>query len=316
LLRHGWRMPSAINSVVNSSFTPGVQRSSAAVPAAFEQSLARVTSQSVGAKRTRLTPDEASAAIRQAWSRVTGEAPNEQTVALLTAQWAHETAHGASMYNYNFGGIKGTGPTGLSVEQKTKEGWGRTERRITDHFRAYDSAQDGANDYVKLLTQHYPEAVTAAKQGDAGGFVKGLKQRGYFTGDEGAYERSVSSISAGLLNGNFASNRVNAEGSPIDNTTRTRAQRSAVQAWQPPHLAAQVAHNGTASHVYVAPLAPSALVAALSPGPGADVDARDGASSYSIEGVSALSMADEVIRAALLQRPDEPHATHNQRKSG
>jgi len=72
--------------------------------------------------RTRLDGNQASDALRAAWTNVTGEPPSEKTVAILTAQWAHETGNGASMYNYNFGGIKGMGPSGIAVQQRTKSG--------------------------------------------------------------------------------------------------------------------------------------------------------------------------------------------------
>jgi len=150
--------------------------------------------------RTRLDGTQASDALRTAWTRVTGQPPSEHTVAILTAQWAHETGNGASMYNYNFGGIKGSSPSGLSVSQRTKEGFGATEHTITDRFRAYRTAEEGATDYVQLLTKRFPEAVQAAQNGDPAGFVAGLKQRGYFTGDAAAYTRSVSSLSAQAMN--------------------------------------------------------------------------------------------------------------------
>ncbi len=150
--------------------------------------------------RTRLDGTQAADALRTAWTKVTGQPPSEHTVAILTAQWAHETGNGASMYNYNFGGIKGMGPGGLSVSQRTKEGFGATEHTITDRFRAYRTAEEGATDYVKLLTTRFPEAVKSAQNGDPAGFVTGLKQRGYFTGDASAYTRSVSSLTATALN--------------------------------------------------------------------------------------------------------------------
>jgi hypothetical protein len=149
--------------------------------------------------RTRLDGADAAEALRSAWTRVTGQPPSEHTVAILTAQWAHETGNGASMYNYNFGGIKGTGPSGLSVSQRTKEGFGASEHTITDRFRAYRSAEEGATDYVGLLTKRFPEAAQAAQSGDPAGFVSGLKQRGYFTGDPTAYTRSVTSLTAQAL---------------------------------------------------------------------------------------------------------------------
>ncbi|MEO7036080.1 MAG: glucosaminidase domain-containing protein [Polyangiaceae bacterium] len=145
--------------------------------------------------RTRLDGAQAADALRAAWTNVTGEPPSQKTLSILTAQWAHETGNGGSMYNYNFGGIKGMGPSGLSVSQRTREGFGATERTITDRFRAYGSAEEGATDYVKLLTRRFPEATASAQSGDAVGFVSGLKQRGYFTGDASAYTRSVASLS-------------------------------------------------------------------------------------------------------------------------
>lgn len=117
----------------------------------------------------------------------------------MTAQWAHETGHGASMFNYNFGGIKGAGPGGLSVAQRTREGWGETERTITDNFRAYRTAEEGATDYVRLLVRRFPEAVESARAGDPQKFVRGLKARGYFTGNEAAYTRSIVALSGMTL---------------------------------------------------------------------------------------------------------------------
>jgi hypothetical protein len=152
--------------------------------------------------RTRLDGTQAADALRAAWTKVTGAAPSEDTVAVLTAQWAHETGNGASMYNYNFGGIKGMGPSGIAVAQRTREGFGSSEHTITDRFRAYRSAEEGATDYVKLITQRFPEAAQSAQHGDPVGFVAGLKQRGYFTGDPAAYTRSVASLTAqGLTQG-------------------------------------------------------------------------------------------------------------------
>jgi hypothetical protein len=152
--------------------------------------------------RTRLDGTEAADALRTAWTKVTGEAPSEHTVAVLTAQWAHETGNGGSMYNFNFGGIKGTGPSGISVAQRTREGFGSTEHSITDRFRAYRTAEEGATDYVKLITQRFPEAARSASAGDPAGFVAGLKQRGYFTGDPASYSRSLSALTAqGLTQG-------------------------------------------------------------------------------------------------------------------
>ncbi len=174
---------------------PRVQASPAFQALLASRTQAASTPSLVTPTRTRLDGAQAADALRSAWTNVTGEPPSQKTLSILTAQWAHETGNGGSMYNYNFGGIKGMGPSGLSVSQRTREGFGATERTITDRFRAYRTAEEGATDYVKLLTQRFPEATASAQNGDAAGFVSGLKQRGYFTGDASAYTRSVASLS-------------------------------------------------------------------------------------------------------------------------
>jgi Mannosyl-glycoprotein endo-beta-N-acetylglucosaminidase len=148
----------------------------------------------VAAARTPLTGNQAASALAGAWKSVTGQAPSPKLLSVLTAQWAHETGRGEAMLNYNFGGIKGSAPSGLSATYRTHEGSGEHIRVITDHFRAYQSAAEGAVDYVRFLTSRYPAAIEAAKQGDATGFVHGLKQSGYFTDSEESYARSVSEL--------------------------------------------------------------------------------------------------------------------------
>jgi hypothetical protein len=150
-----------------------------------------------------LSGSAAAEALKQAWTRRFGAPPKPQTLAVLTAQWAHETGCGASMFNFNFGGIKGTSPEGLFVSQKTREGYGENERTITDRFRAYTTAARGADDYLALLSRSFPAALAAAERGDPAEFVRGLRARGYFTGDPGAYERSVSALSRRALEAGF-----------------------------------------------------------------------------------------------------------------
>ncbi|MFO7178163.1 MAG: hypothetical protein DIU78_005625 [Pseudomonadota bacterium] len=148
----------------------------------------------VAAVRTRLTPEQAASALDWAYRTRFGEAPRRETLAILTAQWAHETGRGEAMFNYNFGGIKGRGPSGMSVVQRTREGFGADERVVSDRFRAYATAEEGALDYLTLLDTRYGEALDAARSGDPAGFVRGLKARGYFTGHEGRYTASVTAL--------------------------------------------------------------------------------------------------------------------------
>jgi hypothetical protein len=153
----------------------------------------------VQATRTPLRGRAAASALGSAWQKLTGQPPTPKTLSILVGQWAHETGRGSAMLNYNFGGIKGTGPSGMSAIYKTREGWGENEVRISDRFRAYASPEEGAEDYVGLLVRRYPAAVQAAQNEDPSGFVQALKARGYFTGNEASYVKSVTALAKQAL---------------------------------------------------------------------------------------------------------------------
>lgn len=161
------------------------------------------TAVSVARTRTVLTGEQAASALKAAWKNALGTTPSKGTLSVLTAQWAHETGRGQSMMNFNFGGIKGTGPSGLTATYATTEGWGNSERQIHDGFRAYDSAEQGATDYMSLLVRRYPNAVNAAQQENPVQFVQALKDGGYFTGNPTAYANSVSSLANQAYNQGF-----------------------------------------------------------------------------------------------------------------
>lgn len=295
--------PAPIERTLESRAT-GVVPNNERFETSLTQSMAR---RSTSVQRTPLTTTAAASELRRAWERVTGEVPDDKTVALLTAQWAHETSHGASMYNYNFGGIKGVGPSGLSVEQRTKEGWGSHERQIVDHFRAYESAESGAEDYVKLLTHRFPEAAKAARIGDAEGFVQGLKQRGYFTGDARAYQRSVSSVSNDLLATSFRAQgleEANRRIEPSANRAKVPSPyRESISANAP-----SAARQGDLASM-VKPLMPTALMNALSETPMNERSSLGSADGPPLSCVSTSSMVDEVLRASLQMASSENRRT-------
>jgi hypothetical protein len=68
-------------------------------------------------------------------------------------------------------------------------------------FRAFRTARDAAEQYLKLFTlPRYAQAALRARAGDAAGFVRMAHAGGYFTApDVGAYERAVASIAAKVL---------------------------------------------------------------------------------------------------------------------
>ncbi len=148
----------------------------------------------VAPRTTKLSGSEAKAALAQGWRNVYGEEPNEKTQQILLAQWSLETGRGKAMMNYNFGGIKGTGPTGLTARYGTHEVENGKTVSITDGFRAYETPEQGATDYVRLLSKRYGSALESAKVGDATGFVRGLKKNGYFTAPEAQYASAINSL--------------------------------------------------------------------------------------------------------------------------
>lgn len=168
-------------------------------------SAASASGREVAARRTPLSAEQAKTALTEAWTQRFGQPPSEATVGILTAQWAHETAGGDRMFNYNFGGVKGTGPSGLTVAYRTREGSGATQTFGVDNFRAYETAAEGASDYLGLLERRYGGALEQAKLGDPHAFVRELKVKGYFTGDEGLYAKSITrlaeqAVGPGILN--------------------------------------------------------------------------------------------------------------------
>jgi flagellar protein FlgJ len=111
-------------------------------------------------------------------------------VDLLTAQWALETDSGRRMYGHNFAGIKAS-PSAAGASFRTSEGHGAARREVLARFRVYDSAEQGAHDYVRLLAARYPAALEAARANDVVGFAHALAVGGYFTADPSAYARGL-----------------------------------------------------------------------------------------------------------------------------
>jgi hypothetical protein len=145
-------------------------------------------------ERTPISGSRAARELTRAWKDAMRRAPSADVVLILTAHWAHETHGGRSMFNYNFGGIKGHSPVGMSCIREAHEGSGYHVRALKDRFRAYPNAKEGAQDYLSLLIRKYPQAIEAAERGDVTDFVSALKRGGYFTGSEADYSRDLSQL--------------------------------------------------------------------------------------------------------------------------
>lgn len=157
--------------------------------------VAAVTARTVDPERTSVSRADLRAAIGRAYHKVTGHAASAKVLDTLTAHASLETGSGTAMYNFNFGGIKGASPTGETAACRTKEVIDGKEIEIRDGFRAYHSLDDGAVDYVKLMTSRFGGAVQKAESGDLDGFAHALKQAHYYTADESKYASALHALS-------------------------------------------------------------------------------------------------------------------------
>lgn len=149
-----------------------------------------------------LSEGEATYALREAWHNIYGEYPSDKSLAILWAQSALETGRWKSMHNYNWGNIKkkhapnddGHYFTMFRCNELINK---RLEwfnpPHIQTHFRAYKSATDGAEDYIKFLAgrTRYAKAWAALKAGDPAKYSHELKMGGYYTASEVLYTTGV-----------------------------------------------------------------------------------------------------------------------------
>jgi hypothetical protein len=151
-------------------------------------------SRQVEPQRTPVTRADLRAAISRALERTDGKRPADQLVDVLTAHASLETASGDRMYNFNFGGIKGTSPSGSTAVCRTHEVLGGKDVVIKDGFRAYGSLDEGALDYVRTMKSRFGGALAPAARGDVSGFASALKSAHYYTASEADYARGLNSL--------------------------------------------------------------------------------------------------------------------------
>lgn len=133
--------------------------------------------------------DDMAASIGRGYQHVTGGLPSYNMLRMLTSQAFLETASGRRMNNYNFGNVHGKTASGQSAVLPDKDASGGV---YYTNFRAYDSLDDGAADYVRLITTGYSNTLPFAEAGDIQGFASALKSKGY-------YESPQASYAAGLI---------------------------------------------------------------------------------------------------------------------
>jgi len=150
-----------------------------------------------------------------------GGSASVEGLATLWAQYAIETGRGNSCWNFNLGNkraVDGERYTELAAAWECGSHIPPGAREIpkppggecpagelyylpsNQRFAAYDTLLEGAAGYVALLSRpRYQGALMVALKGDAEGFARELKARGYFTADVGPYAAGLKSLKAEAL---------------------------------------------------------------------------------------------------------------------
>jgi len=171
---------------------------------------------------------EAAHVLGGAMAAYLGEEPTREALALGLAKTGLETGRwGAKggLHSWNFGNVKQSLTreglyTCFTLNEVLVEGgrhvvvWFAPEGRLVrkggplaeearavppghpqTRMRAFNTAPDGALDYVKFVGGgRYADAWQLLLRGDAPGYVRALKAKNYFTADEAEYLRGVASM--------------------------------------------------------------------------------------------------------------------------
>jgi hypothetical protein len=164
---------------------------------------------------------EAAYGLRQAWKKIYGNYPNNKQLSLLWAQSALETGRWKIIRNYNFGNIKkkwanpkykirddghkftmfATGENLWNHQKRKSEYHWFEPPHIQTHFRAYDSLVEGAEDYIRFVSQkkRYKKAWQEVLKGNPTAFSHELKLAGYYTAAEEIYTKGVVRLTKEFL---------------------------------------------------------------------------------------------------------------------
>lgn len=152
----------------------------------------------------KLEEAQAAYALREAWKRVYGVCPSDNSLAVLWAKSALETGRWKHIHNYNFGNIKKKRASKYSKDDGhyfTMYECGEVINgkhiifkppHYQTHFRAYLTVEDGAEDYIRFVSQNsYKKAWQKVIEGDPKGYSHELKVAGYYTANEEIYTAGV-----------------------------------------------------------------------------------------------------------------------------
>jgi hypothetical protein len=151
-------------------------------------------------KLTPLTREAAARALAGAYQTLTGKLPTPAVLALLLAQSALETGNWQKIHNFNFGNAKASPDYPIIVQFRCSEVNAQGVEEFFDpphpqcNFRAYEDAESGALDYLKVL-HNRPHWWRGLHTGSPSAFVDALATPPkYFTANPARYKRTVTAL--------------------------------------------------------------------------------------------------------------------------
>jgi hypothetical protein len=140
----------------------------------------------VHAKVTAASPEQVWDALVRAWDLQLGSTPARESLCILLAQWALETAEGHKMICWSVGNSKQ--PTDdhdycLFPTTEYVQGFPRSIYPPDPgcRFRAFKDLDDGVCWYLQDQWNHWTLSWPSVVAGNVRGFCIGLKSKGYFT---------------------------------------------------------------------------------------------------------------------------------------
>jgi len=142
---------------------------------------------------TKPTTGEWRAALLDA-AELLGITLDDDALSVLWAQWALETRRGDCCFNFNLGNIKWSGE-GDWMWLDTFEYIAGRRVDMRDKFRAFATLGDGALDYLRFLCRpSYALPWAHVVVGDADGFARALRVKGYYTASVDDYAGGLRSL--------------------------------------------------------------------------------------------------------------------------
>ena len=176
------------------------------------------------AQKTTATREEVIRSLYEAWIHLFGEVPKKESIWVLASQWCLETGNGKSMWCYNLGNVKSKDGDGHDycyfacneiLKKSVADAYAAKDpstAKVTQYradgtaiiwfypkhpgcrFRAFNSLVDGCIDYIGLLNKRFTNAWPAVCAGDPAQFSHMLRTQGYYTADESAYTKTLTSV--------------------------------------------------------------------------------------------------------------------------